>query len=271
MLAFPNCKINIGLHVVRRREDGFHDLETVFYPVPFKDALEILPTQNAATFHQTGKKIDGDACENLVLKAFHLLQNLFPEKVHPLDIHLHKNIPTGAGLGGGSANAAFMLRMMNDFFSLKMEETTLLQHAEMLGSDCPFFIRKTPQFATGKGTELTHIPLDLSGYRFQLVLPDVHISTAKAFQSLHPKTPSFNLQKLPELPVAEWKNLVVNDFETPVFAQHPELADLKKQLYGGGALYASLTGSGAALYGIFQKGMKADIRAKGFELSLFSF
>lgn len=261
MLRFPNCKINLGLYITGKRNDGYHNLETVFYPLPLTDVLEIIPAK-AATLHVTGKAVAGDEHKNLVWRAYELLQEMFPIQMGKVDIHLHKVIPMGAGMGGGSADGAFMLQMLNDEFSLGMQQHDLAKLALQLGSDCPFFIYNTPQFASGRGEELQPIHIDLSAYSIQLVCPEVHISTAKAFSMLAPKPASFNLKTLPNLPITEWKHTISNDFETAIFSEHPELADIKQQLYAQGAIYASMSGSGSTIYGIFDKGKKAGVKSQ---------
>ncbi len=255
MISFPNCKINIGLFVTGRRADGYHDLETVFYPLSLRDALEIIPSPSGMiSFHPEGLPVQGSISGNLVMKAYRLLQLRYPERVKPLEIWLYKNIPMGAGLGGGSADGAFMLRLLNDYFDLRLDQPELVALALQLGSDCPFFIYNTPQFATGRGEHMTPVSLDLSGYRVRLVCPDVHVSTAAAFRMIEPRQAGVDLSKLGQLPVAEWKEVIVNDFEAPVFGVHPILREIKDQLYAQGAVYASMSGSGSALYGIFPEG-----------------
>ncbi|MGO4294882.1 4-(cytidine 5'-diphospho)-2-C-methyl-D-erythritol kinase [Chitinophaga sp. RAB17] len=257
MIVFPNCKINLGLHITNKRPDGFHDLETVFYPLPVCDALEAI-THHSLQFESSGITVPGNANDNLCLKAFHLLQQDFPQ-VQPLNIHLHKHIPIGAGLGGGSADAAFMLQLINQKFQLGLTEAALVDYAAQLGSDCPFFIINKPCFATGRGEIMTPITLDLSGYSFLLVHPGIHVNTGWAFKQLTPKVPAYALRDMIQLPVAEWKNRMTNDFEGPVFEAHPALAKIKEQLYAAGAVYATMSGSGSALLGIFPKNKIADI------------
>lgn len=262
MISFPNGKINLGLYITNRRSDGYHDLETVFYPVKgLHDALEIVSAKGADTkLHINGKTIAGEVEHNLVWKAYALMKKRFPAKVQPLDIYLLKHIPMGAGLGGGSADGSFMLKLLNDFCRLELPDDALADMALQLGSDCPFFIYNTPQYATGRGEQMSALPLiDLSSYSIQIICPEVHISTKAAFGMITPRKPVFDLRKLPELPVDQWKGNISNDFEDPVFMQHPGLLSIKKQLYEQGAVYASMTGSGSALYGIFNKGEKASI------------
>jgi 4-diphosphocytidyl-2-C-methyl-D-erythritol kinase len=263
LLHFPNAKINIGLFVTEKRADAYHNLETVFYPIArLKDALELLtaPDNEASTMRISGKAIEGDVYNNLVWKAFQLIQNKYPEKLSPVNIHLLKSIPMGAGLGGGSADAAFMLRLLNKFFELNISEETLAQYALELGSDCPFFIYNSPHFAQGRGEVLSPIDLDLSNYDIQIICPKVHVSTAAAFGKITPKPAPFALKNLSDLPIEKWKDFVFNDFEKPIFEDYPILAEIKDQLYSDGALYAAMSGSGSALYGIFERG-----KASSFE------
>jgi 4-diphosphocytidyl-2-C-methyl-D-erythritol kinase len=258
MLCFPNCKINLGLYITEKRPDGYHDLETVFYPLQLKDALEVVPALKTK-LHLSGKAVAGNDQDNLVWKAYQLLKKDFPA-IPPLDIYLHKAIPMGAGLGGGSANGAFMLRLLNEHCKLGITDTKLAEYALQLGSDCPFFIYNTPQFASGRGEKMEPLSIDLSAFSIQLIYPEVHISTAAAFGMITPKPASFDLRKLTDVPIADWRQYVSNDFETPVFAQHSELAAIKDQLYEQGAIYASMSGSGSTIYGIFPKGRKAVVQ-----------
>jgi 4-diphosphocytidyl-2-C-methyl-D-erythritol kinase len=260
MLLFPNCKINLGLHITRKRGDGYHDLETVFYPLPVKDALEILKyevgsrksEEQPVQFTLTGLQVQGNTSDNLCIKAYHLLKKDFPQ-LSPIQMHLHKAIPMGAGLGGGSADGAFTLRLLNEKFTLGLSQQQLIDYALQLGSDCPFFIINQPCFATGRGELLEPVRIDLSGYSFMLVHPGIHINTGWAFSQLVPAPAPISLQQLIQQPVPSWSSLLKNDFEAPVLHHHPELAAIKEQLYNAGALYASMTGSGSCFYGIFPK------------------
>jgi 4-diphosphocytidyl-2-C-methyl-D-erythritol kinase len=254
MLFFPNCKINLGLRILRRRADGYHDLETIFYPLPLRDALECIRLPDTATpqFTSYGLPIPGDPDHNLCLKAWQLLKKNHPG-LPPVHLHLLKNIPIGAGLGGGSADGAWTLKALDTQFHLGLTREQLLHYAAQLGSDCPFFILNTPCLGGGRGEQLTPLTLDLGSYTFCLVDPGIHISTAQAFSLC---TPAENPVPLPNLiaqPVGDWRDRLVNDFETPVFQLHPELASIKPTLYAHGALYASLTGSGSSFFGIFPK------------------
>lgn len=258
MIRFPNCKINLGLYITNRRPDGYHDLETIFYPVPLQDALEMIPASES-NIRLTGKMVAGNNQDNLVWKALQLLKQDFPEQVGHFEIHLHKVIPMGAGMGGGSADGAFALTMLNDLCSLQLPKAQLATYALQLGSDCPFFIYNTPQFASGRGEKMQPVFIDLSAYSLQLVCPNVHVATGKAFSMITPRPAPFDLRTIGALPVSEWKNHIANDFEAPIFEQHPVLASIKKQLYDAGAVYASMSGSGSTVFGIFEKGAKALI------------
>jgi 4-diphosphocytidyl-2-C-methyl-D-erythritol kinase len=263
MVFFPNCKINLGLRILRRREDGYHDLETVFYPLPLRDALEIIRSEELL-FTATGIPIPGDAAHNLCLKAWHLLHRDFPD-LPPVHIHLHKNIPIGAGLGGGSADGAQMLELLNKRFQIGIDTNKLLDYAAQLGSDCPFFLLNKPCLGTGRGEKLEPIELDLSGYSFVIVAPGVHISTAQAFALCTPEendmpgavragdTDRQSIKDILTQPIGAWARKLQNDFEEPVLRQYPSLRSIKDRLYAAGALYASLTGSGSSFFGIFQK------------------
>jgi len=252
MIQFPNCKINLGLSILAKRADGYHELETVFYPIAVSDALEILPAANL-TMTQSGIAVPGDPAQNLCLKAYHLLKKDFPN-LPAVQMHLHKNIPMGAGLGGGSSDGTSTLLILNQQFSLGLNDQQLIDYASQLGSDCPFFVYNKACHATGRGEILTPIHLDLSNYQFLLVHPGVHIATAWAFQQLNPHTKSESIQAIIEKPITDWKNYLINDFEAPVFKAEPTLSAIKDQLYQLGAIYASMSGSGSSLFGIFPKG-----------------
>ncbi|WP_160711027.1 4-(cytidine 5'-diphospho)-2-C-methyl-D-erythritol kinase [Chitinophaga solisilvae] len=258
MIVFPNCKINLGLHITRRRDDGFHDLETVFYPLPVTDALEVISAP-ALTFNSSGIAVPGDAADNLCIRAFRLLQQDYPQ-LQPVAIHLHKHIPIGAGLGGGSSDAAFMLKALSSKFQLHLSEAALMDYAAQLGSDCPFFIPNRPCYATGRGEILTPLSLDLSSCSFLLVHPGIHVNTGWAFRQITPQTPAYALQEKIMEPVDTWKDVISNDFEQPVFREYPVLAAIKAAMYENGAIYAAMSGSGSAVVGIFPKNKIADIR-----------
>lgn len=261
MVLFPNCKINIGLNVTSKRADGYHDIATIFYPLTWRDAVEVIPlaagTQPASDaapvrFTSTGLRVPGATGDNICLKAYQLLKKDFPA-LPPVALHLHKSIPTGAGLGGGSSDGAFTLLLLNKKFRLNLSDEQLIQYALQLGSDCPFFIINRPCYATGRGEETTLLPLDLSAYAFLIVYPGIHISTAWAFSQLLPALPGRAVTSIVQQPVETWRDELTNDFELPVFRAHPPIEEIKKILYANGALYASLTGSGSAVYGIFSK------------------
>lgn len=256
MVLFPNCKINLGLHITHKRNDGYHDLETVFYPIGIKDILEIIPAPNAVqaiNFSCSGLPIQGDPSENLCSKAYHLLKKDFPQ-VPPIQMHLHKQIPMGAGLGGGSADGAFALMLLNQLFQLAISEEQLIQYALALGSDCPFFIINQACLGKGRGELLERIELDLSQYQFLVVNPGIHIGTGWAFSQITPRPLETTLKTLICQPIATWKDSLSNDFEAAAMANYPEIAQIKKALYQAGAVYASMSGSGSTLYGIFEKG-----------------
>jgi 4-diphosphocytidyl-2-C-methyl-D-erythritol kinase len=250
MISFPNAKINLGLHITEKRPDGFHNLETVFFPVGWSDALEIAET-DTFQFSTSGIAISGDPEMNLVVKAYRLLQEDF--NLPALKIHLHKQIPFGAGLGGGSSDAAFMLKLLNKSFNLGLDEKELLEYAAVLGSDCPFFILNKPVFATGRGEVMQEIDVRLNGMFILLVKPPVEVSTAKAFQLVVPQKPKVSLPELLSFPVQEWEGKVSNQFEQSVFQQYPGLEEIKRKLYDLGAVYASMSGSGSCIFGLFNE------------------
>lgn len=301
MISFPNCKINLGLHILNKREDGYHNLETVFYPVKWRDALEVvrwddgrrttddsktlseredsetlsgLPSgaiakvgvegsagviersrDNDVTFSNTGLPIPGDEANNLCIKAYHLLKKDFPA-LPPVQMHLHKAIPMGAGLGGGSSDAAFALNLLNDQFQLKLSTQQLIDYALQLGSDCPFFIINKPCYATGRGEILETVELDLSAYHVAIVNPGIHVNTGWAFQQVQLRSDHeawADLRTIIQQPIETWKDQLINEFEEPVSKAHPEIATIKQQLYDAGAVYASMTGSGSTVFGVFEK------------------
>ncbi|HBL78061.1 MAG: 4-(cytidine 5'-diphospho)-2-C-methyl-D-erythritol kinase [Bacteroidetes bacterium GWF2_42_66] len=249
MISFPNAKINIGLHITEKRSDGFHDLETVMYPVPLTDALEFVES-GSLKFESSGLNIDGTPENNLVLKAYHLLKEKFD--LPPIHIHLHKNIPMGAGLGGGSSNAAFMLKMLNGHFKLKLPNTELENFAAQLGSDCAFFINNQPVYAYGRGELMEPVTLLLSELYILLVKPPFGISTKEAYNNVVPQKSRLSLKALVDFSLNQWKPNIKNQFEKTLFPAHPEIAEIKEKLYKLGATYASMTGSGSAVYGLFR-------------------
>lgn len=250
MLVFPNAKINISLNITEKRSDGFHNLETVFFPIGLRDILEFTETAKKTTFTNTGLQINVPDSENLVLQAYYLLNDKY--NLPELQIHLHKIIPFGAGLGGGSSDAAFMLKALNEYFKLNIKENELEQYAQQLGSDCPFFIKNKSVFAEDTGNVFTKISLDLSDYYILIVIPDIHISTKEAFSGIKPEKPKISTKELIKMPVNEWKTVIKNDFENGIFKLYPEIKTIKDNLYREGALYAQMSGSGSAVFGIFE-------------------
>ena len=277
MIRFVNAKINIGLFVTERRPDGYHNLETVFYPVgiecgmphqpdPFDDILEITTDKGPVSgcrFQFVGRRIDCPPQKNLIVKATTLFLKRYNDNFEDIakygmfEITLDKHLPDGAGMGGGSADASFILSMLNDITGNKFNEDQLLEMAMRLGADCPFFLENRPCFANGIGEKLTPIDLNLKGYPLLIVKPDIHVSTAEAFSGITPSPAPFDLRYLPYLPIEEWKDKINNDFERTVFQRYPELAEIKSSLYESGAVYASMTGSGSAIYGIYADHEKA--------------
>jgi 4-diphosphocytidyl-2-C-methyl-D-erythritol kinase len=266
MISFPNAKINIGLNVVSKCEDGYHNLETIFYPVKLADALE-LTDSDKTEFSSSGIEIDGKPENNLVFKAYQILQHKY--QLPPVKLHLHKIIPFGAGLGGGSADAAFTLKMLNDYFSLNISTAELEHFAAKIGADCPFFIQNKPTFASGIGDQFQPINLDLSEFEILIIKPNIAVSTPDAYRNVIPKQAEFNLRNIESLPIEKWKDTIVNDFENSVFEKFPEIENLKQTLYKTGALYASMSGSGSSLFGIFTQ-IPKDID-KFFPKSIFTY
>ena len=268
MIRFPIAKINLGLNVVARRPDGYHDLETVFYPVPIKDALEVqvmdelFPSAYDCDLKVTNLNIEGDEQKNLVVRAYNLLKRDFPQmgRVHA---HLYKAIPTQAGMGGGSSDCAAMILLLNDLFGLKLSEQQMIDYAAKLGADCAFFIIGKPAYAEGIGEKLVPIDLNLSGYYLGVVRPDIPVSTKEAFSLVKPMRPTENCRDVVAQPVATWRERLTNDFEQSVFALHPEIGQIKEQLYALGADYAAMSGSGSALFGLFQKEIALEETFKG--------
>ena len=256
MIQFPHCKINLGLSIIEKRADGYHELETVFYPVHLQDMVEVCIAEHATEsvqFSHTGLDIPGDASSNLCIKAFQLLKKEFP-KIPSTQIHLHKHIPMGAGLGGGSSDATAVLKIMNQLFNLELNQERLIELAAQLGSDCPYFIYDQACLAKGRGEMLQPIEIDLSNYSFVLIHPGIHVSTSWAFGQLNPHQKSRSIESIIQQDISTWKNELINDFESPIFEAHPIIAQLKDYLYQEGAIYASMSGSGSSLFGIFPKG-----------------
>lgn len=257
MVSFPHCKINLGLHVVEKRGDGYHSIETCFYPVPRTDILEVIKAEVFA-FTTSGLPVAGLPEQNLCVKAYQLLANDF--KLGPVKIHLHKILPMGAGVGGGSADAAFMLRTLNSLFQLKLSQEQLKSYAVELGSDCAFFLQDQPMLAEGRGEVLSAAPVSLKGKYLVLVKPNVHVATADAYASVVPAKPIHKLSDILQQPITRWREQLVNDFEASIFKKFPAIADLKRQLYNNEAVYASMSGSGASVFGIFDA--PVDLRSK---------
>lgn len=249
MISFANAKINIGLFVTGKRTDGYHNIETVFYPVKIYDVIECIPNEHFS-FETLGMTIP-NAGINLCEKAFNLIKKDYDIK--PVSITLLKNIPIGAGLGGGSSDAAFVLKMINQYQQLNLSNSKLKEYAEQLGADCPFFIENEPVYAYGIGTSFENIALDLSSLFIVVVKPNIHISTQEAYSSIVPSKSNIDLKEVIKLPVEDWKRYISNDFETNIFKKYSDLQELKSQLYDAGALYASMSGSGSSIYGIFEK------------------
>ena len=255
MVTFPNAKINLGLDVVERRPDGYHNLETVFYPIPLQDILEITTVDDDAapeyTFTMHNAVFENDSNDNLVVRAYKILAA--DHKMPKVKMALYKNIPTGAGLGGGSADAAFALKMLNEIAALGLSDEKLEEYAARLGADCAFFVKNTPAYATGIGNILSPTPCNLNGYCMVIVKPEIHISTKEAYALVRPQHPETPLTQIAAMPVNKWKGLMKNDFEKSVFAQYPAMEKIKDGLYAMGAVYASMSGSGSAFFGIFEQ------------------
>ena len=255
MLLFPNAKINLGLYIESKRADGYHNISTVFYPIGLKDVVEIVKSETTSitTF---GNPVDCPPEKNLVMKAYRMLEQEF--NLPPVKICLYKHIPDGAGLGGGSSDASATLRILNEIFALNLSDNALAERAVRIGADCPFFIYNRPLTARGIGDKFTEIDIDLTGYTLILIKPDVSVSTAEAYAGVKPSVPKIPVEKIVKLPVAEWKDKLINDFETSIFSRHGELSNLKSSLYEAGAVYAAMSGSGSAIYGLFSNDNMAE-------------
>jgi len=250
MITFPNAKINLGLNIVERRSDGYHNLETVFYPIALTDVLEIVPAcGQVSTLTTSGNPVDCPVEKNLVMRALRLMQERY--HVPEVDIYLYKHIPDGAGLGGGSSDASCTLLMLNEMFELGIAREELARMASTLGADCPFFVYNRAMLATGIGDVLSPIDVDLSGLHLLLVKPDVSVPTRVAYSRVVPAASTSALERDVAAPVAQWRGVVKNDFEPSVFAHYPELSAIKSTIEKGGALYASMSGSGSSIFGIF--------------------
>lgn len=249
MILFPPAKINLGLHILFKRPDGYHELETAMIPIPFCDILEIIPS-TTFEFKQTGLSIPGDHNNNLCVKAYRLMVERYA--IPPAFIHLRKIIPMGGGLGGGSSDAAYVLSGINAVFNLNLSDETLQNLASELGSDCPFFIKNVPQIAKGRGEILSPISLNLKGYYLKIVNIGIHVGTKEAYAGASFSTSKKSIPEILNLPISQWKDELVNDFEKTVFAIHPQLAELKDSLYIEGAIYAAMSGSGSTMFGIYE-------------------
>jgi 4-diphosphocytidyl-2-C-methyl-D-erythritol kinase len=261
MVAFPPCKINLGLYVTGKRADGFHDLATCFYPLPWNDMLEVIPS-DSFSFTASGLLIAGSPADNLCVRAYQLLKKDF--NIPPVAIYLHKIVPLGAGLGGGSADGAWTLRLLNQVFDLNLSSSQLLRYASTLGSDCSFFMFDKPMLGWGRGEVLTETTVDLSQYYFAVAKPPVHVTTAEAFKGISPRKSDHDLKNLLEsVPVSDWKTFLRNDFEESIFKKYPAIAALKESMYASGAVYAAMSGSGSAVFGIFSKPVHLNDKFSG--------
>lgn len=255
MVTFPNAKINLGLNIISKRADGFHNLESCFYPIPWQDALEILPAKDFY-FSSSGIEIPGSRESNLCVKVYELLRKRF--SLPPVNIHLHKNIPIGAGLGGGSSDAAFLIQAIVNKFDLGLSDEEMIEYARQLGSDCAFFIKNKPVLAFERGDQFKEINVSLAGKVILIIYPNLHISTAEAYGSVVPKKSMIPVEEVLSVEIKDWKDNLINDFERSLFPKYPLLREIKEKLYDLGALYASMSGSGSAIFGIFPKQFGLD-------------
>jgi 4-diphosphocytidyl-2-C-methyl-D-erythritol kinase len=260
VITFPNAKINIGLNVVKKREDGFHDIETLFYPLALCDILEVIENKELSkgeyTYTSYGIEVDCAVEDNIIIKAYQLLASKYD--IPAIDISFHKIIPFGGGLGGGSADAAYMLKLLNDKFTLGISIDVLEVYASQLGSDCAFFIKNEPVYAHGRGELFKEIDFSLKGKYIVLVKPDIAVPTGKAYLGIKPKPSVFDLREINTIDIKDWKDNLYNDFETSVFKAFPEIADIKDILYTKGAVYAGMSGSGASVFGIFDEAIDLE-------------
>ena len=269
MIVFPNAKINLGLNIIEKRSDGFHNLETVFYPVKgLFDALEIIEQNDYGNFEMSfsGNEIPGKSSENICKKAYDLISKNYPLK--SIKVHLHKHIPIGAGLGGGSSDGAFFIKLLNEKLQLNLSFGELHYYAKQLGSDCSFFINNKPSFAIEKGDQMELVKIDLSGKYIFLVFPIIFISTAEAYSGIIPSLKSKDLENKIQLPIAQWKDLIVNDFEESIFKKYPVLQTIKNEFYAQGATYAAMSGSGSAMFGIFENEPKNFFEKENYFVSI---
>lgn len=269
MITFPKAKINIGLRVLRRKSDGYHDIQSLMYPIPLYDVLEVIPSPDGMIYDFGRLDFEGTPEDNLVVKAYKALKALYPSALPPIQIILRKMIPTGAGMGGGSSDATAMLLLLNRMFELGAFEDTLHRLAVSLGADCPFFLKDTPQIAEGIGDILTPYHLDLSGKYLTLLTSAIQINTGEAYAGICPNSKGLELMEYLKLPISEWRGKVVNHFEASIFPKYPELQDGIQKLYTAGALYASMSGSGPTLYGISETPIEiAEWQGKVYSLQL---
>jgi 4-diphosphocytidyl-2-C-methyl-D-erythritol kinase len=269
MLAFPHAKINLGLSIIDKRADGFHNIRSVFYPVAINDALEILPADKFS-FEVFGNVIEGN--ENTCVKAYQLLKKDFD--LSPVKIILYKNIPMGAGLAGGSSDGAFALSILNEKLKLNLSDLQLKNYASQIGSDCPFFIHRQPMLISGRGEVMEEIPVDLSSYKIVIIYPGIIVNTAWAYKIWDERKshshPGYEIKNSIQQPVNEWKESLKNDFEELVFEKYPSIRKIKEQLYNAGAVYSSMSGSGSAVYGIFERGINNEMIEKNLAGSKYS-
>lgn len=269
VIRFPIAKINLGLNIVERRPDGYHNLETVFYPVSIKDVLEVFPMDEKfpssvdCDLKVSNIQIEGDEQKNLVVRAYQLLKQDFPQQMQRVHAHLFKRIPTQAGMGGGSSDCAVMISLLNDLFGLGLNNQQMIDYAARLGADCPFFVLNRPVYAEGIGERMQPIHLDLSSWVLAIVRPNIPVSTKEAFSYIHPKRPAKNCREIVAQPVETWRDELTNDFEPSVFQIHPEIGQIKDDLYQMGAVYAAMSGSGSALFGLFRKSVDLSSHFKG--------
>ncbi len=257
MIYFPNAKINIGLNIVKKRPDGFHNIETIFYPIRISDVLEITQSDKGTNFTNSGIQVEGGNIEsNLCYRAYQLLKRDF--SLPDVNIHLHKIIPFGSGLGGGSSDASYTLIGLNQIFKLNLSSHELIMYAKEIGSDCAIFIKNTPSFAIEKGNILNPVEINLKAYTLVLIHPKIHINTGEAYSKSTPQNPKVKLSDLIKQPIENWKNSIFNDFESIIFPVNPEIERIKNILYKLGALYSSMSGSGSSVYGIFKNDVEIN-------------
>lgn len=258
MVSFPHCKINLGLRVISKREDGYHAIDTCFYPVPWNDILEIIPAK-IMSFTNTGIEVPGAPDKNLCLRSYYLLKEDFD--LQPVGMHLHKVVPMGAGLGGGSSDGAFALKILNSIFELRLTNDELKSYASRLGSDCAFFIEDKPMIGSSRGDILAPIELSLKGKFLVIVKPPIHVSTADAYKNCKPAQPDTDIAHiLLNRKLEQWSEILINDFEKSVFAQYPLIGEIKNKLYELGATYACMSGSGSSVFGIFDAALNGRIQ-----------